>query len=136
MKYFIKILSWCGYIVILFALNVSFVQAANIDFIKRGVMYVLKIDGKIENGDFPKFVDKLSQVFALCTADSQESLKKFKEEDPSAYKNWTDKYGEPKGLARITVSLNSTGGDIAEAMKIGRAVRVCLLIKRKLNIRS
>lgn len=128
MKYFIKILSWCGYIVILFALNVSFVRAANIDFIKTRAIYVLKIDGKIENGDFTKFMDKLSQVFVLCNADFQESLKKFKEEDPSAYKKrWTDKYGEPKDLARIKVLLNSAGGDIAEAMKIGRAVRDMLL---------
>jgi hypothetical protein len=127
MKYFNILLLWCGYIVILFALNISIVQAANIEVSKMGVMHYLTIDGKIENGDFFKLMDKLSQIFFLCTAETKETLTNFKGEDPSAYERWINKHGEPKGLARITICLNSKGGNIAEAMKIGKVVRDMLL---------
>jgi hypothetical protein len=128
MKYFVKIFMWVGYVGILaLFLNASIAKAANIEVKGRGSSYSVIINGQIEKGDYSKFMDKLSQAFALSSAESMESFIKLKNDNPIAYKKYMEKYNDPMGSVNIGIWLNSIGGDVVEAMKIGGAVRDMLL---------
>jgi len=101
----------------------KYVVSANAPILNTGGAYVLNIDGTIMKGDYNKFKDLLSKISTLATTDFNEAKRKNTEE----YKKWVKKYGAQEGAARITLYLNSLGGDVVEAIKIGRAVRDLLL---------
>lgn len=125
MKHIIRFLLLLGYISILIFSNSPSIQAADISFPEGG--WYLKIDGKIEKGDYAKFMDKLSQIYFLKTAEFPKAMERYRKNSPIAYKEFMEKYNEPKGVIGLTVYLNSQGGDVAEAVKIGKTVRDLLL---------
>jgi len=112
--------------VILFIGSLLFLLSANsaeIYYKKTTQVHDVFINGKIEKGDYDKFIKILNDIFDIT---NEEFLGLSHRKD---FDEWKDKFelGNLHGLARITVNLNSIGGDVIEAVKIGKAARDMLL---------
>jgi hypothetical protein len=112
--------------VILFIGSLLFLLTANsadIYYKKTTQVHDVFIEGKIKKGDYDKFLKILNDIFDITNEEflGLSHRKNFDE--------LKDKFelGNLHGLARITVNLNSIGGDVNEAVKIGKVARDMLL---------
>lgn len=108
---------------IFIALYVSISDAASISFQRDQLSVVISIDGDIREGDFLKFRSTAVEAFAESTAAYEWLIANLKKNDPQNYNEQLKETGNIGGAASVTVSLNSNGGSLAEAIKIGEAVR-------------
>jgi hypothetical protein len=77
----------------------------------------IEINGKIESGDFKKFMTLLKKY------SRQKDLFEGEIDDVEFEKIKNGNYGDEIDLFRLGVVLNSRGGDVIEAIKIGRAIK-------------
>ena len=78
---------------------------------------VISVDGKIEVGDFKKFMTVLE------TYSHKKDLFQGKIEDSDFESLITGAHANYVNRITLEVELNSNGGDVIEAMKIGRAIK-------------
>ncbi len=101
--------------------------AAEISHQKRYNVWQIKIEGEIVRGDHNKFQDIISDVFTESLKEFKDNFEKFQREAPSLYQDLMTKHRNPEGATRVQVVLNSDGGNLLEAMQIGRDIRTLLI---------
>ena len=101
----------------------SIASSADISLTKFVGDPTIFINGVIAEGDYSKFLQVAAKALESSNKLYRKRVSELQKKDPDAYKKWFDENGGPKGIAHIRVELNSQGGDVAEAIKIGRAVR-------------
>lgn len=108
---------------IFLSLHISLSDAANIGFKKDDLSVVISIDGEISDGDYLKFRSTTVEAFAESTATYEWFINNLKKNNPQKYSEQLKKTGNIGGAISVTVLLNSNGGSLSEAIKIGDAVR-------------
>ena len=112
------------------ALFASISDAASINFQRDRLSVVISIDGEIQDGDFLNFRKITVEAFAESTAAYKLLVADLKKNNPKKYSEHLKETGNIGGGVAVTVSLNSNGGSLAEAIKIGEAVREMALETR------
>jgi len=97
---------------------------------RLGEVFTIDIEGKITHGDYDKFVFSLKEAYRLADEAFKRRLIELKKN--GQYAAWMEKNNSPSGMATIEVHLNSRGGSVTEAIKIGYLART-LLLKTKLG---
>lgn len=105
------------------ALFASISDAASINFQRDQLSVVISIDGEIQDGDFSKFRKIAVEAFAESTAAYEWFVADLKKNNSTKYSEQLKETGNIGGAVSVTVSLNSNGGSLTEAIKIGEAVR-------------
>ncbi|MDA3904150.1 MAG: hypothetical protein PF441_11965 [Desulfuromusa sp.] len=108
---------------ILLTVNSSITDAANISFQIDQFSAVISIDGEIQAGDYLKFRSTVTNAFVESTVNYEWFIKNLKENNPKRYNELHEKTGDIGGVISLTVSLNSGGGSLEEAIKIGQSTR-------------
>lgn len=90
-----------------------------------GEAFVINIEGEINKGDYGKFIYALNEAYSRADVAFKNRVIKLKENNQ--YAPWMAENRNPSGMATIEVHLNSNGGDVSDAIKIGKVIRVLLL---------
>jgi len=101
----------------------SIIHAAEINYSRDKLSVTIAINGGIVKGDYDKFLDVLVRSFIETTEAFNDNMIVLKLDDPDLLKEITSDTGPIPGAISLKVVAISNGGDLSEAMKIGRAIR-------------
>ncbi len=104
-------------------LGASNAKAASVEFTIHNQEVIVEINGKIKDGDYSKFKEVVTEAFETVSTHFRLGMESAKKNAPKKYAAYKQKTGDIGGIISMTVSLNSNGGDLSEAIKIGRAIR-------------
>ena len=104
---------------LIYSLHIKGIYAAEISYEEDNFEATVTIKGRIVEGDHEKFLDATLMSFAHATAE----LDYYKEKNPDVYKMLAKKTDNAEGMIQLTVLLDSKGGEVNEAIKIGQAIR-------------
>lgn len=102
-------------------------EAAEISYEKSNRIYQVRLDGEIKEGDLERLKKTLVEIRGLAEIDFKNKFDATKKMNPQHFKKLKDNHGPINGVVEIKLSLNSNGGDVIEAMNIGRLVRNTLI---------
>ena len=97
-------------------------EAADLSYTRSHNSGDITISGEIKSGDYEKFIEITNKAFTETTAAYEYVMMQLKSNDPERLEEISSKTGKIGGASRVTVFLNSNGGSVTEAIKIGEAI--------------